>query len=144
MVSVENLLEAWREFIKGKRSREDALAFERDLMRNLLALHTDLSRGAYRHTGTRRLPFMVPRRAKSTKLPCVIEWCIERSIVYSPTSIDLCILFHLLTNHVADRRVVELVGRVLRSFSPDTGVGLPLGSLTSQLPTCTWIGLTSL
>jgi RNA-directed DNA polymerase len=50
MVSLENLLEAWREFVRGKRSRKDVQEFEIRLMDNLLALHGDLSTKRYRHS----------------------------------------------------------------------------------------------
>lgn len=49
LISLENLLEAWREFIKDKRSRKDVQEFGRNLMANLISLHTDLSSGTYRH-----------------------------------------------------------------------------------------------
>ncbi len=48
-MSVENLLEAWQEFIVGKRSRADVQAFERDLMANLFDLHERLRTMTYRH-----------------------------------------------------------------------------------------------
>lgn len=51
IISVENLLETWREFVKGKRGRPDVQAFERCLMTNLLALHECLADRSYRHSG---------------------------------------------------------------------------------------------
>ena len=42
IISTENLLEAWREFVNGKRSRKDVQIFERNLMENILSLHWDL------------------------------------------------------------------------------------------------------
>lgn len=51
IISVENLLEAWREFAKGKRGRRDAQEFERNLMANLLDLHERLASKRYRHGG---------------------------------------------------------------------------------------------
>lgn len=50
IISVENLLEAWREFLRGKRSRKDVQHFERDLMSNVLALHADLAAKTYKHS----------------------------------------------------------------------------------------------
>lgn len=49
IISVENLLEAWKEFIRGKRKRKDVQEFERHLMHNILALHNDLAAEAYKH-----------------------------------------------------------------------------------------------
>jgi retron-type reverse transcriptase len=49
IISVKNLLEAWREFIRGKRRRKDVEEFGRHLMYNILALHRDLATGTYMH-----------------------------------------------------------------------------------------------
>lgn len=46
--SVEEVLVAWRECRKGKRSTLAALAFEADLSRNIMQLHRDLCDGSYR------------------------------------------------------------------------------------------------
>ncbi len=49
IISVENLLEAWQEFVRGKRSRKDVQEFQRDLMGNILSLHRDLTAKCYHH-----------------------------------------------------------------------------------------------
>lgn len=49
IISVENLLEAWQEFVRGKRGRKDVQEFQRDLMGNILSLHRDLVAKRYRH-----------------------------------------------------------------------------------------------
>ena len=49
IISVENLLEAWCEFVKGKRARKDVQEFERNLMENLLGLYARLAGFSYRH-----------------------------------------------------------------------------------------------
>ncbi|MBI2627096.1 MAG: group II intron reverse transcriptase domain-containing protein [Parcubacteria group bacterium] len=49
MVSLENLLEAWKEFIKGKRKRKDVQEFQLNLMDNILSLHHDLTNHIYKH-----------------------------------------------------------------------------------------------
>ncbi|MEN9621637.1 MAG: hypothetical protein RLZZ67_71 [Candidatus Parcubacteria bacterium] len=49
IISLENLLEAWKEFRNGKRKRRDVLEFERDLMQNIISLHDDLVAKSYRH-----------------------------------------------------------------------------------------------
>jgi len=51
VISLENLLEAWKEFIIGKRSRKDVQEFERDLMTNVIQLHNDLATMSYGHHG---------------------------------------------------------------------------------------------
>lgn len=50
IISVENLLEAWKEFLSGKRARKDVQLFERHLMSNVLALHNDLAARTYTHS----------------------------------------------------------------------------------------------
>ena len=50
IISVDNLLEAWKEFLRGKRSRKDVQEFELNLMANVLALHRDLANKTYRHS----------------------------------------------------------------------------------------------
>src|SRR3989344_6874732 len=50
IVSLENMLEAWREFLVGKKSRSDVQEFERNLMQNIVALHQDLVTKTYNHS----------------------------------------------------------------------------------------------
>lgn len=50
ITSLDNLLEAWQEFLKGKRSRKDVQEFELDLMANILSLHKELEDKTYRHS----------------------------------------------------------------------------------------------
>ena len=50
IISVDNLLDAWKEFLKGKRSRKDIQQFELHLMENILALHHDLVNKTYKHS----------------------------------------------------------------------------------------------
>ena len=49
IIGTENLLGAWREFLKGKRSKNDVQEFSFRLMDNILSLHNDLARHAYEH-----------------------------------------------------------------------------------------------
>lgn len=49
IASMDNLLEAWGEFIKGKRNKKDVQAFGLHLMDNLMDLHHDLVHHSYRH-----------------------------------------------------------------------------------------------
>ena len=49
IISVENLLDAWKEFIRGKRKRKDVQEFERHLLHNILDLHHDLVAETYTH-----------------------------------------------------------------------------------------------
>lgn len=49
IASVDNLLVAWKEFVRGKRSKKDVQAFHYRLMDNILELREDLVIGRYRH-----------------------------------------------------------------------------------------------
>ena len=51
LVSIENLLAAWAQFIKGKRLKHDVQLFGRHLISNLAELHDDLRDRHYRHGG---------------------------------------------------------------------------------------------
>ena len=50
MISLENLLLAWKEFITGKKKRKDVQEFERYLMDNLISLHNELAAKTYSHS----------------------------------------------------------------------------------------------
>lgn len=49
IISLENLLAAWKEFIKGKRKRKDVSIFADNLSDNLYDLHQDLKNKLYIH-----------------------------------------------------------------------------------------------
>ena len=50
IISLENLLEAWKEFINGKKSRPDVQWFGRNLMGHILALNGELVSKTYEHS----------------------------------------------------------------------------------------------
>jgi len=49
IISPEALFRAWDEFKRGKRMKEDVLAFEKELESNIFNLHRDLKTKRYRH-----------------------------------------------------------------------------------------------
>jgi len=51
IISLENLLEAWKEFINGKRNKKDVQEFSLRLMDNIFSLHGDLINHTYNHGG---------------------------------------------------------------------------------------------
>lgn len=51
IISVENLLAAWQEFIRGKRNKSDVQLFASSLIDNILQLHEDLVHKTYKHGG---------------------------------------------------------------------------------------------
>ncbi len=51
IISVENLLEVWKEFVRGKRNKKDVQEFSLHLMDNIFSLHHDLLHHTYKHGG---------------------------------------------------------------------------------------------
>ena len=51
IADADNLLEAWREFLRGKGNKPDVQEFSLRLMNNILSLHRDLINHKYRHGG---------------------------------------------------------------------------------------------
>lgn len=49
IISIENLLISWREFLRGKRKRKDVAEFSLYFMDNLAVLHKELAEKTYRH-----------------------------------------------------------------------------------------------
>ncbi|MFZ2303692.1 MAG: reverse transcriptase/maturase family protein [Minisyncoccia bacterium] len=62
IISVENLLSAWREFKRGKTQRKDVQEFEMRLMENILLLHHDLMEKTYVHGGYKAFTISDPKR----------------------------------------------------------------------------------
>lgn len=50
IISVENLLEAWKEFVAGKGKKKDVNEFRSHFMDNILSLHNDLKNQTYHHS----------------------------------------------------------------------------------------------
>ncbi|HSX40046.1 MAG TPA: reverse transcriptase/maturase family protein [Candidatus Saccharimonadales bacterium] len=61
-ITVENLLQAWNEFAKGKRKKQDVREFERNLEDNLFALHKSLADKTYRHGNYKSFYVNDPKR----------------------------------------------------------------------------------
>lgn len=61
IISVENLLGAWREFTKGKRSKQDVREFSMCLMDNILQLNEDLANYTYKHGGYKEFNISDPK-----------------------------------------------------------------------------------
>lgn len=49
IISIENLLLSWEEFLNGKRKRKDVIEFSTHLMDNILQLHSELKEKTYQH-----------------------------------------------------------------------------------------------
>ncbi|MDO8473982.1 MAG: reverse transcriptase/maturase family protein [bacterium] len=61
IISMENLLEAWKEFVKGKRGKKDVQEFSLRLIDNILSLRRDLANGTYKHGGYRAFNISDPK-----------------------------------------------------------------------------------
>lgn len=61
IICINNLLEAWKEFVRGKRNKPDVQEFSLKLMDNLFILHEDLSSGNYRHGGYKAFNISDPK-----------------------------------------------------------------------------------
>jgi retron-type reverse transcriptase len=62
LISMDNLLEAWGEFVVGKRSRADVQVFELHLMDHLFDLHQDLRNKTYKHSSYEAFVITDPKR----------------------------------------------------------------------------------
>ena len=49
IISTDNLLDAWIEFLRGKRKKKDVQMFEYDFIKNISELHNDLASHTYHH-----------------------------------------------------------------------------------------------
>lgn len=49
IVSIENLLVSWQEFLRGKRKRKDVAKFSLTFIDNIIQLHTELVNKTYKH-----------------------------------------------------------------------------------------------
>lgn len=78
--------------------------------------------------GNRNVPYLV---SKNNTRTC---WVLKGDIRKFFASIDHKILLEILERYILDTRTVELLKKVIESFSSTRpGLGLPLGNLTSQL-----------
>lgn len=50
IISIENLILAWQEFVRDKKRKKDVQEFQMKLMDNILSLHQDLKNKKYRHS----------------------------------------------------------------------------------------------
>jgi RNA-directed DNA polymerase len=187
IISVDNLLEAWKEFLRGKKKKADVLEFQRNLMQNILALHNDLKLKTYTHSNYEEFKISDPKprvihKAKvrdrllhhalyrhlyyfftktfiTDSYSCRIGkgthkavkrfndfylkvsknntkqvWVLKCDIRKFFDSINQEILLNILDSYIADKEIMTLLRKIIGSFyKKETGVGLPLGNLTSQI-----------
>lgn len=97
IISVENLLAAWREFLSGKKKRQDVQAFAVHLEDHLFDLNRELARGEWRHGEYMRFTVCDPKariihkasvrdRIFHHAIVRVIERSFDRSFIYDSWS----------------------------------------------------------
>lgn len=200
IVSFENLYKAYRAAAKGKRFRDEVLAFSDNLEENLLDLRAELISGTYEVGGYREFYVYEPKKRLVMALPFrdrVVQWaiyrivnplfargyiedsfaCIEGRGIHSAAKriqyftqlvlrncggrgnslkldiskyfyrINHDVLMAILSRWFADRELLDLLERIIRSAVPFGlpagkspgeaeriyGVGMPIGNLTSQM-----------
>lgn len=188
IISVENPLNAWREFLRGKRKRKDVALFSLNLIDNIINLHNELLQKSYQHGDYQAFkindpksrdihkasvrdrlvhhaiyrilyPYFDPKfifdsyscrfnkgthRAmdrfrkfyrKLSNNNTKTVWVLKCDIRKFFASIDHAVLIKILEKHLKDNNIIELLETIIDSFhtKDKTGVGLPLGNLTSQL-----------
>ena len=62
LISLENIFQAWDEFVKGKRKKKDVMEFHRNLEDNLFKLRKSLKNRTYRHGGYQDFYVHDPKR----------------------------------------------------------------------------------
>jgi len=67
IISIENLLLAWQEFIKGKRNKPDVQLFASALIDNILQLHYELANKTYKHGGYKNFNISDPKPRNISK-----------------------------------------------------------------------------
>ena len=61
IISIENLLEVWKEFLNGKKNRKDVQEFQKNLMSNIISLHNNLTNKSYVHGGYKAFNISDPK-----------------------------------------------------------------------------------
>jgi RNA-directed DNA polymerase len=61
IISPQNLLNAWEEFLPGKRNKPDVHEFSLNLMENIFDLHKELANKTYRHGGYKAFNISDPK-----------------------------------------------------------------------------------
>lgn len=188
IISFDNLLTAWQEFLRGKRKKKDVAVFSLNLVGNILSLREELLDKTYVHSNYEAFKINDPKprdihkasvrdrllhhaiyrilypffdakfifdsyscrldkgthRAinrfcecarKVSKNHTLTVWVLKCDIKKFFASIDHNILKSILKESFGGGDILWLLGKIIDSFSTSgkTGVGLPLGNLTSQL-----------
>jgi len=93
LTSLENLLDSWRAYKKGKSRKMDVMEFERRLEDNLFSLHNDLKAGKYIHSGYSYFRITDPKKRdiwKATVRDRVVHQTLYKHLceIYEPLFIE--------------------------------------------------------
>lgn len=83
IISVENLLAAWREFVVGKAAKRDVAEFGLRLADSIVQLHADLANGTYVHGGYQAFNISDPKPRRIHKASVrdrVVHHAIHRQL----------------------------------------------------------------
>src|SRR3989344_643354 len=138
--SVENILDAWCEFSKGKHQKKDVQEFQLHLMDNILLLNKDLLSLKYKHGKYESFNINDPKPRnihKASVRDRLLHHAIYRVLYpyFDKKFIDDSYSCRLgKGTHKALNQLKSFIKEVVESFySFESGKGLPLGNLTSQL-----------
>lgn len=82
------------------------------------------------HRGVNRLSTFAQKASRNYSGQC---WALKLDIKKFFASVDHEILFQLLKEKTADKDILWLLKIIIESFETETGKGIPLGNLTSQV-----------
>jgi len=123
IISVENLLIAWEEFIEGKSKRTDVQIFSQNLLQNVILLNHDLTDFTYKHGGYQQFQISDPKTRiihKATVRDRLVHHAIyrilypifDKSFVYDSYSCRL-----EKGTHRAVKRLENFTRKVSRNYS---------------------------
>lgn len=185
LISIENLLESWRTYRKGKSRKNDVMEFERHLEDNLFFLRDKLKSGNYAHDeysyfrisdpkkrdiykstvrdrvvhqavykylcekyepffteysfsgrigkGTHKAVAMLKKQTSVIKRSEKRCWAMKCDVRKYFENINHKILLDILRNKVSEEKIFNLLQIIVESFHKETGKGVPLGNITSQI-----------
>ena len=123
IISVENLLLAWREFKRGKTQKTDVQEFERTLMGNILSLHNTLVQKIYIHGGYKAFTINDPKRRdihKASVRDRLLHHAVYRTLYPFFDKIFITDSYSCRNNkgtHKANRRFETFGGKVSKNHT---------------------------
>lgn len=123
IISLENLLVAWEEFVVGKNKRADVQLFSRALLHNIQLLHRDLTSFTYKHASYEQFEITDPKQrliSKASVRDRLLHHAIYRVLypLFDPTFIyDSYSCRINKGTHRAFQRLVVLTRKASRNYT---------------------------